>query len=147
MKRRFVYELYLRRRRRVIQADWVGRIVRTRHDIAAVVEQILPQDGPRERFIAFFLTRGKRLIGFEEFGTGTPSDVYVAVAEVFRSALISGAEAVIVAHNHTEDAKVSSNDKELTRRLESGAEVLGLEFLDHIVLMPSHALSIYKEET
>ena len=59
----------------------------------------------------------------------------VELGEVFREAFKVNADAVIVAHNHPSgDPTPSKADKQLTAALQSAAQLLGIKFLDHLVL-------------
>ena len=54
---------------------------------------------------------------------------------MFKPALLAGASALLVAHNHPSgDPEPSADDLALTRRLVSAGSLLGIELLDHIVL-------------
>jgi DNA repair protein RadC len=56
--------------------------------------------------------------------------------EVLQAALREpAAAAILVAHNHPSgDATPSAEDVAVTRRLERCAELVGLEFLDHVIV-------------
>ena len=59
----------------------------------------------------------------------------VELGEVFREAFKVDADAIIVAHNHPSgDPAPSKADKQLTSALQSTANLLGIKFLDHLVL-------------
>ena len=59
----------------------------------------------------------------------------VELREVFREAFKVDADAIIVAHNHPSgDPTPSKADKQLTAALQSAAQLLGIKFLDHLVL-------------
>ncbi|MBR2770991.1 MAG: JAB domain-containing protein [Bacteroidales bacterium] len=59
----------------------------------------------------------------------------VEFREVFREAFKVDADAIIVAHNHPSgDPTPSKADKQLTVALQSAAQLLGIKFLDHLVL-------------
>ena len=59
----------------------------------------------------------------------------VEFREVFREAFKVDADAIIVAHNHPSgDPTPSKADKQLTAALQSAAQLLGIKFLDHLVL-------------
>ena len=59
----------------------------------------------------------------------------VRVQDVFREAFRSGAEAIIVAHNHPGGTlRPSREDVELTRRLFVAADLLGVRMLDHLIV-------------
>ena len=55
--------------------------------------------------------------------------------EVFREAFKVGADAIIVAHNHPSgDPTPSKADLQITKALQSAAQLLGIKFLDHLIL-------------
>ena len=54
---------------------------------------------------------------------------------IFREAFRMGAEEIIVAHNHPSgDITPSQADLDATKQLCQGAELVGLRFLDHLIL-------------
>ena len=63
----------------------------------------------------------------------------VELGEVFREAFKHNADAIIVAHNHPSgDPKPSKADLHLTSTLQSTAQLLGIKFLDHLILGSSN---------
>ena len=59
----------------------------------------------------------------------------VELGEVFREAFKVNADAIIVAHNHPSgDPTPSKADKQLTSVLQSAAQMLGIKFLDHLII-------------
>ena len=59
----------------------------------------------------------------------------VELGEVFREAFKVNADAIIVAHNHPSgDPTPSTADKQLTSALQSAAQMLGIKFLDHLII-------------
>ena len=59
----------------------------------------------------------------------------VDLKEVFREAFKVGADAIIVAHNHPSgDPTPSKADLQITKALQSAAQLLGIKFLDHLIL-------------
>ena len=54
---------------------------------------------------------------------------------IFRAALKADAEEIIVAHNHPSgDPKPSKADHDATVRLNDGANLVGLELIDHLII-------------
>ena len=48
--------------------------------------------------------------------------------------MINRAAAILIAHNHPSgDPSPSGADRQLTRRIAEGAEVLGVKMLDHVI--------------
>ena len=59
----------------------------------------------------------------------------VELGEVFREAFKCNADAIIVAHNHPSGNPTPSKaDLQLTVALQSAAQLLGIKFLDHLIL-------------
>ena len=59
----------------------------------------------------------------------------VELGEVFREAFKHNADAIIVAHNHPiGDPKPSKADLQITATLQSTANMLGIQFLDHLII-------------
>ena len=59
----------------------------------------------------------------------------VELGEVFREAFKCNADAIIVAHNHPSgDSTPSKADLHLTSTLKSAAQMLGIKFLDHLII-------------
>ncbi len=62
--------------------------------------------------------------------------------EVFKTALLSSAAAIILVHQHpTGDPSASSEDIAITRRLKEAGEIMGIKILDHIIIGDSEYLS------
>ncbi len=130
----------------IVAALELGR--RAAQRLAADRPQILkPADaaallGPRlahleqEQCVALLLDRKHRLLREVVVGIGGIAHAPMEPREVFAAALREpGVAAVLVAHNHPSgEATPSTEDRAVTRRLAEGAALLGLEFLDHVIV-------------
>ena len=88
-----------------------------------------------ENFIVVHLNTRRRPIGFEVVSTGTLDTLLVHPREVFKSAIVSNASAIILAHNHPSgDHSPSEADIKVTRDLIRAGQLLKIEVLDHIIL-------------
>ncbi len=88
-----------------------------------------------EKFWVLALNRKNHLIKAKEVTSGTVSGSLVHPRECFREAIKLNASAVIVVHNHPSgDPSPSSADIEVTRKLREAAELLDIDFLDHVIL-------------
>ena len=75
------------------------------------------------------------LIRIEEISLGTVSECIAHPREIFQSAIVHGAFAFILAHNHPSgDPSPSRADRDLTRRVAEVANLLQIKFLDHVIL-------------
>ncbi|WP_373476240.1 RadC family protein [Sphingorhabdus sp.] len=92
-------------------------------------------DGRVESFRVLFLDAHNRIIADELLWRGTVSEVQVYPREVMRRALELDCSAFIAAHNHPSHAVLPSQaDIEMTRRLLTAADTLGIAFHDHFIV-------------
>lgn len=89
----------------------------------------------RECFAMINLQSDLRVINFNICSIGSINSALVSPAEVFKCALLANAASLIILHNHPSgDPKPSNNDIEVTRRIENGCRLIGLNFVDHIIV-------------
>lgn len=92
------------------------------------------QDKTREHFIVLFLNRAKHVICFSEF-TGGFSYCGADPKVIFQHALLSGASALIVLHNHPSGtAEPSNDDIKITKTLRDAGKMLDITVLDHVLI-------------
>ena len=92
------------------------------------------KDNAREHFFALYLDGAHRVASYSVVSTGSANKCQVHPREVFQPAILSGACAIIIAHNHPSgDAEPSSADREITRHLIECGKLLCIPVLDHIV--------------
>ncbi|MGH9203398.1 MAG: JAB domain-containing protein, partial [Vicinamibacterales bacterium] len=85
--------------------------------------------------LAIMLDRKHHVRVIHEIGRGGTHCAPLEAADVFRAVLLSGCPAVIVAHNHpSTDLNPSPDDLAVTNRLKAAAQILGIEFLDHLIV-------------
>jgi hypothetical protein len=110
-----------------------GKFVGSAPDVCSLMQSIGNAD--RESFYALHLDVRHRIVDIDKVSTGSMTGVEVHPREVFRGALLSGADSMIFVHNHpSADPTPSRQDQELTRRLKSVGELVGIQVLDHIVV-------------
>lgn len=92
-------------------------------------------DYRKEVFLALLLDTKNRLIREVQISEGSLNASIVHPREVFAPALKESAAAVLFVHNHPSgDPTPSREDIEITRRLKSAGELLGIRVLDHIII-------------
>jgi len=102
--------------------------------IAAAVRPLIG-NSDREHFLVVLLDARQKCLGLQIVSTGTLSASLVHPRETFKPALLAGAAAIVVCHNHPSgDATPSAEDGEATRRLVKAGELLGVPVLDHVVI-------------
>ena len=100
----------------------------------------------QEVFSGAFVRSNNSLIAVEEIFRGTLTEVVAQPREVLRAALKFNAAKFLVAHNHVSGELVpSESDARFTVRLQWAAQVVGLEFLDHLIIGDSRYVSFADE--
>ena len=103
----------------------------------SVAEYLLPQFGNRavEQFGVLLLDTKHRVIRASVLSVGTLDASIVHPREVFREAMVAGAAALVLFHNHPSgDPEPSDDDCRLTERLVAAGVLMGIDVLDHVIL-------------
>ena len=134
MSKNYLYEFRTRRVRRSFAHEGC-KFTEPEHVAEFLLE--LTRELDREHFYALYLDVQGALIGFEVVAVGGMAGVEVHPREVFRGAILAGAFAIIVAHNHPSgDPTPSAEDYVLTKRLKEAGDIVGIPVYDHIVVAP-----------
>ena len=111
------------------------RLEVTSPEAAAEILVPLLQHLDREHCITLNLDTKHRLLATTTVSIGSIDHTFMSPREVFRDALLRGASAIVIAHNHPSgDAEPSRDDELITRRISRAGEVVGIEVLDHVVI-------------
>ena len=89
-----------------------------------------------EEYLYLVCTNTKgRPVGFFEIAHGTCHTMLVSPREIFVRALLCGASAILVIHNHPSgDPAPSREDNALTQRMREVADLIGIAFDDHVII-------------
>lgn len=106
---------------------------------AAAAGYLLPffqaSDAGREHFAVLFLNAKHHPIAAKVLFSGSSSETAVYPREIARAAVLVGASALVIAHNHpTGDLTPSAEDICLTRRVQDGLRLLDIRLLDSLVI-------------
>lgn len=89
----------------------------------------------KEHFLALHLDNKNRLLCLDRVSVGSLNASIVHPREVFKSALLSSAAALVLVHNHPSGkTEPSREDREVTDRLRQAGEMLGIAVHDHLIL-------------
>ena len=103
-------------------------------EAARFIRRVLP-DNVREHFVALFLDGQNAVAGFYVVATGTAASCPVHTREVFQGAILAGALALVVGHNHPSGSvDPSPEDRAVTKQLSNAGTLLGIPVLDHIIV-------------
>jgi len=101
----------------------------------------------REHFHVLCLSSRRVLLADVLVAEGTQDGCAVDPRDVFRSAVVSGARVVVLAHNHPNgDIRPSEDDIALTRQAVSAGELLDIPVVDHLVVGAGRYLSMAEHE-
>ena len=89
----------------------------------------------REAFVVIMLDTKKKIIAINTVTIGTLNCSIAHPREVFKPAIIAGADSIIVCHNHPSgDTKPSVEDERITERIMKSGDLLGIPLLDHVII-------------
>lgn len=112
----------------------IGETINSPCPLAAISREILATE-PQEVVICFHLDGGNRLRGYQEVARGAIDRTRVDLRVLFGGVLVAGSPAFALAHNHPSgDHTPSSDDISLTRQISKAADLLGIRFVDHLVV-------------
>ena len=99
-----------------------------------------------EEFVVMLLNRAMHVLGWVKISQGGIDSTIADPRIVFQHALAANATNIIVSHNHPSGMVVPSQlDKDLTKRLVNGGQLLEIRVLDHIIFTRDAYYSIADE--
>ncbi len=112
----------------------VGQEIQTPTDVYNLFVKYNGLD--KKRMMVVFLDEESKLVSWELFGEGTTKRINFDPKNIFRTALLLPQQvSVILAHNHfTHISTPSKKDILRTKRLVKAGEILGIDFLDHVLI-------------
>lgn len=98
----------------------------------AIFEQL---DADQEHVVALFLNSQNAITGYKVISSGGQAATTIDMKILFRNALLFGAQGLIMIHNHPSGSdEPSTEDIKVTTRILKTSKILGIKFLDHIIL-------------
>lgn len=104
------------------------------------------EDLDREAFIVLFLDNKNQPVSINLAHIGNINSSIVSMPCIMRTAILSNAASIMVAHNHPSgDVEPSSSDRTTTLRLVEVCELMGINFLDHLIIGDDSYVSLREE--
>ena len=89
------------------------------------------------------VSASRQIVAYHELSRGSLVETLVHPREVLKVALLANAAGLIIGHNHPSgDPTPSPADIDLTRRLRLASDLMGLQFLDHLIVGSEHYVSL-----
>ncbi|MDH5491434.1 MAG: JAB domain-containing protein [Myxococcales bacterium] len=121
-----------------------GRILSSR-DVASYFVPKLGADSLESIWIVGLDAKGRARV-VRQVARGGPAHCMVAPGDLLRVLVLNACPSGIVVHNHPSgDPTPSPEDVDLTRRARTGAELLGLRLLDHVIVGGARHFSFVDE--
>ena len=99
-----------------------------------------------EHFYALYLNRANKVIGSILLSTGGCVGTIVDVKVLIQGALLSNAQAIVIAHNHPSGSLIPSNsDLDITSRIKTACNYFEISLLDHLIIADNDYYS-FKDE-
>ncbi len=116
-------------------------------DPEAVVRQFkYLESRDREEFVTLHLDKGNRPLCWDRVSMGSLSETSVHPREVFKTALLSSASAIIFIHNHPSGRiEPSPEDRNITSKLLEAAKILEIKVLDHLIIGGDSSFYSFRE--
>lgn len=110
-----------------------GQIMTRPADISAHFNYLSSYD--REHMVRLDLNGAHEAIGYETISIGTDNMTVVSPKEVFRGALLTGANCIALVHNHPSgQTQPSQEDIAIAKQLKQAGDLLSMPVLDFIIV-------------
>lgn len=118
------------------------RSLRSAADVAAVATREIG-DATRERALVLVCDAANHLLRVVPVSEGSIDRAFLPVREILNAVLRHDGRAFAVAHNHPSgDPAPGTDDVRVTHELRAAAKVVGLRFLDHVIVAQDNWLAI-----
>jgi DNA repair protein RadC len=102
-------------------------------DFVEVVYEL--SDLTQEHFVALYCDTKNKVVAHTLISVGTVKEALVSPIDIFKIGLLCNAVSIIIVHNHpTGDTTPSAEDKQTTKRIKEGCDLLGFRLLDHLIV-------------
>ena len=89
----------------------------------------------QEKLVVLHLDTDSDVICFQVVHIGTINEAFCNPADIFRTALLTGAVSLIVLHNHPSgNIEPSESDKEMFNKVKGAARLFGIKIFDLIII-------------
>ncbi len=113
-----------------------------------IVDYFMPymRDMKKEIFKAVLLDGKNKIIKDATLSEGTLTKSIVHPREVIKEAIAESASALVLIHNHPSgEPQPSQDDIEITNRIISACELVGIRVLDHVIIGDNNYFSFFNE--
>lgn len=114
-------------------------------DVAAILREYYA-DKDREEFLAVLLDTANSIIGLAQISVGGLNASVVEPRQVFKTAILANAAAIICVHNHPSgNPTPSREDIRITRQIVEAGKIMEIPVHDHIIVTAESFRSLAEE--
>ena len=126
-----------------------SRKVKSTLDIVQFINSFEELDKLAEEItLQICLNNKNQIIAYTEIAKGRINSCNVDMKTIFKTVLICNASKFIIVHNHPSgDAEASTNDMEMTEKIEKASSIMHIDFVDHIIIAGNSYNSCKFEKT
>jgi DNA repair protein RadC len=119
--------------------------IKSSKDAYTVLKPIY-SDFAHEEFWVLYLDNSNKVINRYQISKGGMTSTVVDSRIIFKKALLSGAVAIILSHNHPSGSlRPSEQDKALTNKIKEASAFMDIKLLDHIIVTDKSYFSFADE--
>jgi DNA repair protein RadC len=146
-----VYEFEIKRKERVVAKEnikpWAKATMSGAYQAAMMVRSLIGKGEYRELFYSILLDVKNRVVGVHQVAIGGEATVDPCVKDIFRAAILHGANKIVLAHNHPSgDPKPSGADWHMTSKARAAGELLGIIVVDHVIVGDEDYYSMFEND-
>lgn len=101
---------------------------------------------PVKKLLVIGMDNKNNILMYSEVATGNTTKMHISMDNIFKPLLIANCSRFILAHNNVSGSSTPSRyDMEFFKKTKDASDIMGLEFLDYIVIADDKYTSIAKE--
>ena len=101
---------------------------------------------PVKKLLVIGMDHKNNILMYSEVATGDTAKMHVSMDNIFKPLLVANCSRFILAHNNVSGSNTPSKfDMEFFKKTKDASDIMGLEFLDYIVIADDTYTSIAKE--
>lgn len=128
-----------------VQASIPSRSIKSPKDVVEVLQQLIGFND-REHCILLTLDTKNQINAIHTISIGSLNSSIVHPREVFKLAIKTNAASIILSHNHPSgNPEESKEDINISKRLKEAGKILGIELLDHIIVVEDSYRSLREQ--
>ena len=101
---------------------------------------------PTKKLIVIGLNCKNKPLMYTEVASGSARHFDLLVADIFKPLLVSNSERFVLVYNNVSgDATICDSDKTFCKKIRDASKIMGIEFIDHIIIADNIHVSVIKE--